>query len=223
MTTLLARDLVRTFRKHSPDLNAHVLPEHFATMYRPGVQFHNVAFDTIRHRKLHVETEHIGMVQAVHSSLYPRPQYDAPILTMDIVTIGDAVTHAFLDACPSTSNLVLPREYDDAFQDIQTQYGLTSTKRHLLPDYGRSIFSRRCYVGKGIDPVMFTRFAIDCVAMHVEYVKQLDVSRDHRENRNNQQRYSRQQRQNPKKRELIAGALGGDMELTEKYLAMIFD
>lgn len=173
---------------------------------------------------MHIETQHIGMVQSVHSTLYPRPQYDAPILTMDLVTLGEGVTFALVDACPLTSNLALSREYDEAFQDMQAQYGLTSTKRHTLPEYDRSIFSRRCFLRTtGIDPTLFSRFALDCVAMHVQFCNELEVSKEYAANRNAQHRFSRQQRLNSKRRSLLLNALGGDTVLVDAYLKMVFD
>ena len=186
MTSFFARDLVRTFRKNAPDMSPFMLPSNIATVYRPGVQLSNLAFENPRHRKLHIETTRVGMVQSVHSTLYPRPQFEAPILTMDLVTIGGTVTHASVDAYG-----VLSEEYDDAFRGIQARY----------------------------DSTEFTNCALDCVAMHLQYCKTLEISSKY--NRASHQRFSKEQRE--KMRALRSNAFGGDMALTDEYVAMIFD
>jgi hypothetical protein len=214
---MFARELVRSYRAHVPEMKPINLPADLATVYRPGVQLHNLAYDATRFRKIHIETEHVGMVHAVHSTMYPRLQYDAPILTMDIIALGDHVEYAFLDACAHT---VHP-EYAAAFRDIQIRYGLSPAPRHAVPEYGRSIFSRNCFLRThGIDPLLFTQFALECVAMHVRYVDMLESSSTN--NISNHQRFSRQQRLNPRKRSFVSTALGGDTVLTDAYLHMMF-
>jgi len=44
--------------------------------------------------------------------MYPKPNFDLPILSMDLVANGDRVTLAIIDPCPVTPSLELPAFYE---------------------------------------------------------------------------------------------------------------
>jgi Ferredoxin-dependent bilin reductase len=43
--------------------------------------------------------------------MYPRPEYDLPILAMDMVGKDDRISLAVIDACPVAENRSLPAVY----------------------------------------------------------------------------------------------------------------
>lgn len=51
-------------------------------------------------------------VQVLHCVMYPRLEYDLPILSMDMVgKVGGAISLAVIDACPVAMNRSLPPQY----------------------------------------------------------------------------------------------------------------
>lgn len=50
-----------------------------------------------------------------------RYDYDLPILAMDMVIAGGAITLAVVDACPLSSNLSLPRHYLQTMHELQVR------------------------------------------------------------------------------------------------------
>lgn len=221
----LARDILRVTRKYAPDISPHVVPGHLANYYRSGVQLNNVAFENSRHRKIHMEVALVGMVKHHHVNFFPRPQYDAPIVTMDLVTVGKTATYALFDPSPVTNNLSLPPEYEDALKDLQERHGMESTPRKNLRPWAREIFSRRCVVQKEhIDQEAFCAYVLGCIAMHLEYCNTLEPSKDHLRIRANHMRYCRMQLKNERMRTTLASAFEGDLQLTNEYMnTVLFD
>lgn len=219
------RDIIRTIRKSSPDVSPHMLPCDLANVYRPGIQIHNTAFENRIHRKLHVETASLGMVNVVHAVMYPRPQYDAPILAMDLVAVNEVPTFGIVDACPVTDELRLPREYEGPMLDLQKKYGLASVPRAAMPDWGREIFSDACIIQRApIDSPAFRAYALDLLALHLEYCSILEPSTYHRRIRKNHSRFCRMQLKNWKTRSALASALGGDLTFANEYMnRVMFD
>jgi hypothetical protein len=66
-----------------------------------------------------------------------RYDFDIPILAMDLVAAGGAVTLAIIDACPVTSRLTLPQHYVQTMAELQANF---------LP--GRRRFTLLCQVCK---------------------------------------------------------------------------
>ena len=78
----------------------------------PRLQVENRAYRSFAFRKLHLEVAvRQDGLRVVHCVMYPRPEFDLPILSLDMVSNGDRVTLAIIDPCPVTSNLSLPPYY----------------------------------------------------------------------------------------------------------------
>ena len=81
----------------------------------PRLQVENRAYRSHAFRKLHLE---VGVrqdgLQVVHCVMYPRLEFDLPILSMDLVANGDRVTLAIVDPCPVNDSLTLPPFYAKA-------------------------------------------------------------------------------------------------------------
>lgn len=225
-TATFGKNIIRTVRTCSPDVSRYTLPYHLATLYRPGVLLENIAFENSVHRKLHIEEARLGMMHVVHSVMYPRPQYDAPILAFDLVTVGNTPVFGIADTCPVTDDLRLPEDYRDAITDLQTQYGFTPTPRDHMPGWGRDIFSDRCVIQRkgGIDAEAFCAYGMDLLGMHLEYCALLDPTTDYLRIRRNQSRFCRMQLKNDKTRSSLASAFGGDLALANEYMnRVMFD
>lgn len=223
-----SRDLVRVIRKCSPDVSVHTLPRDFANMYKPGVQINNVAFENSLHRKLHIEAAQLGMVHVTHAVMYPRPRFDVPIVAMDLVTVGNTPTFGIVDACPVTDDLRLPEEYRKTLETLRMKYGFQAVARETMPAWGQAIFSDECVMqrkGHGVlDGNLFCSYALDVLAMHLLYCKDLEPSRDHRRIRQNHSRFCRYQLKNDRTRALLASSLGGDLALANEYMnRVMFD
>ena len=225
MASSLPRDIVRTCRKHAKDISPHIIPSHLTNIYSPGVQLNNIAFENRHHRKIHVEVAHIGMVKHVHSTFYPRPQFDAPILTLDLITVGNTSTYALFDPSPVTNDLSLPYDYNDALKDLQAQFEITPTPRKEFQPWGREILSRQCvFRRQHIDQPVFCAYVLAAIAMHLDYCKTLDPSPDYRRIRENQSRYCRMQLKNDRIRSTLTSAFGGNLQKANEYMnVMLFD
>lgn len=62
-----------------------------------------------------------------HASLLPansccRYDFDIPILAMDLVAAGGAVTLAIIDACPVSPRLTLPQHYSQTMLELQHEF-----------------------------------------------------------------------------------------------------
>lgn len=222
MTHLVAKSLVRTIRQHCPDVSPHPLPPPLSNVYRPGVSLNNVAFENGVHRKLHVEYARIGVIDVAHAVMYPRPLFDAPILAMDLVSVGNKGSFCILDACPVTDDLSLPADYSDALNDIQRRYGMVPASRVGVPEWGAAIFSTQCVLRRqGVDVDAFLAYATACLIMHLEYCTTLRPSRDQARIRRNHARFCRMQLQNERTRSTLASALGGDVRMANEYMTKV--
>lgn len=78
----------------------------------PRLQLENRIYCSRVFRKLHIE---IGARQdglhVMHIILYPRYEFDIPILAFDLVVVNGVVTLAIIDAVPVTRDLSLPAHY----------------------------------------------------------------------------------------------------------------
>ena len=59
---------------------------------------------------------HPPPLQVLHCVMFPRTQYDLPLLSFDVVAAGGRVTLAVADPCPVTPNLSLPAFYAQPVQ-----------------------------------------------------------------------------------------------------------
>lgn len=223
MSIGIPRDIVRTIRKHAPDVSPHALPLHLANVYKPGVQLNNLAFENNIHRKLHVSTAHQSMIRVVHATLYPRPRFDVPIVSADIISVGARATFVMVDAFPTTDDLLLPEEYDYALKDLQTKYGLEPTSRRDLPTWARGICSHRCVMMDApFDTNGVSDYIVNLCAMHLEYCKQLKPSKDHRRIRMNHLRFCRGQLKNARIRAAMSSSFDDDLITSNEYMNKVF-
>ena len=223
MSITLSRDIVRTIRKCVPDVSPHALPTHLANIYRPGVQLNNLAFENGVHRKLHVSTAHQSMVRVVHATMYPRTRFDAPILSVDFVSVGAQPAYAMVDTFPVTDHLHLPEEYRDAVVDLQSHFGFEPVRRSALPTWAKDICSNRCIVvERPFDSNAMCEYIIQLCAMHLEYCKGLEASRDYRRIRMNHLRFCRGQLKNTRIRSSLASSFSEDLIGANEYMNKVF-
>ena len=219
MAITLSRDIVRTIRKHAPDVSPHPLPTHLANIYKPGVQLNNLAFENNVHRKLHVSTAHQSMVRVVHATLYPRPRFDAPIVSVDVVSVGAQPTYAMVDTFPVSDNLHLPEDYHDAVVDLQSRFGVQPVHRSSLPLWAREICSNRVImVDRPFDSNAMCDYIVNLCAMHLEYCKGVEASRDYRRIRMNHLRFCRGQLKNTRIRTALASSFSGGLIQANEYM-----
>ncbi|KAG7668407.1 hypothetical protein Ndes2526B_g00872 [Nannochloris sp. 'desiccata'] len=136
----------------------------------PRLQVENRAYSSYVFRKLHLEVAvRQDGLQVVHCVMYPRPEFDLPILSMDLVANGDRVTLAIIDPCPVTGNLSLPPFYVKSATELQIKYGLESNR--TIPDWGSAIFSKLCVIVRPSTPqevAQFLKYAIALANFHVQ-------------------------------------------------------
>ena len=52
-------------------------------------------------------------MQVLHCVMYPKPEFDIPILSMDIVAKDGVVGLGIIDPCPSSMDGSLPKPYNE--------------------------------------------------------------------------------------------------------------
>jgi hypothetical protein len=223
MAITLSRDIVRTIRTCAPDVSPHALPTHLTNIYKPGVQLNNLAFENGIHRKLHVSTAHQSMIRIVHTTLYPRPRFDAPIVSVDFVSVGAQPTFAMVDTFPVTDDLHLPEQYQDAVVDLQSRFGVQAVHRSALPTWGKEICSDRVVmVDRPFDSNAMCEYILALCAMHLDYCAGLEASRDYRRIRMNHLRFCRGQLKNTRIRTALASSFCGDLIHANEYMNKVF-
>eukprot|EP00798_Chlamydomonas_sp_ICE-L_P016547 gene16547-22776_t len=117
-------------------------------------------------RKLHIEVvwRQDGL-QVMHVVLYPRYDYDMPILAMDLVIAGGAVTLAIIDACPVRS-MKLPPHYMQTMKELQDQTLTDPDNQRAIPEWGQNIFSPLCVCMRPKDGEEFAGFMKYAVGLH---------------------------------------------------------
>jgi phycocyanobilin:ferredoxin oxidoreductase len=136
----------------------------------PRLQVENRAYSSYAFRKLHLEVAvRQDGLQVVHCVMYPRPEFDLPILSLDVVANGDRVSLAIIDPCPVTGNLSLPEFYVKSASELQIKYGLESNR--TIPEWGSAIFSKMCVIVRPNTPqevASFLKYAIALANFHVQ-------------------------------------------------------
>lgn len=139
----------------------------------PRLQLENRAYWGRAFRKLHIEVaSRQDGLQVFHCVMYPRVNFDLPILSMDVVANQGRVSLAIVDPCPVTPNLELPPFYEQPVRDLQARYGLESNRG--VPDWGRAIFSPLCIIVRpqsGDELGRFLKYALALTQMHVQIAK----------------------------------------------------
>lgn len=188
------------------------------------LQVENVAYCTRVFRKMHIEVAaREDGLQVFHSVVYPRVQYDLPILSMDLVAKDERVSLAIADPCPVTPGLDLPRSYHDMVGDLQAKYRLESNRR--VPEWGSAIFSRLCIImrpGSKDDLLRFMGYALDLAELHAHESKKALVTGDEATIRWAHARYCKKQLENDKTRRVLEASFGAEM--AERYMKeVMFD
>jgi phycocyanobilin:ferredoxin oxidoreductase len=136
----------------------------------PRLQVENRAYSSYAFRKLHLEVAvRQDGLQVVHCVMYPKPEFDLPILSLDLVANGDRVSLAIIDPCPVTGNLSLPPFYVKSTTELQIKYGLESNR--TIPEWGSAIFSKLCVIVRPESPqevAKFLKYAIALANFHVQ-------------------------------------------------------
>lgn len=83
----------------------------------PRLQVENRAYASYAFRKLHLElaVRQDGL-HVLHCVMYPRMDFDLPILSIDVVAVDGKVTFAIADPCPVTARLTLPGFYSKSVE-----------------------------------------------------------------------------------------------------------
>uniref|UniRef100_A0A383VNQ6 Phycocyanobilin:ferredoxin oxidoreductase n=1 Tax=Tetradesmus obliquus TaxID=3088 RepID=A0A383VNQ6_TETOB len=147
----------------------------------PRLLIENRVYSSRVFRKLHLEVaQRQDGLQVLHMVLFPRYDFDIPILAMDLVAAGGAVTLAIIDACPVTSRLQLPQHYSQTMADLQANFLPESCQARNIPEWGAQIFSSLCVCMKPNTPEElggFMKYAIALTRAHLMYSQLLEPLR----------------------------------------------
>lgn len=195
----------------------------------PRLQLENRAYSSRAFRKLHIEvaTRQDGL-QVFHCVMFPRLEFDLPILSMDLVAMGGKVSLAIVDPCPLTPDLQLPPFYANPVSELQGKYDLESNRG--VPDWGKAIFSPLCVIMRpesSEDLGRFLKYTLALTQLHVQIAKiahpvspaqRRRLSMLHAGHR----RYCDKQLENDKTRRVLEAAFGA--EIGEAYMKeVMFD
>jgi phycocyanobilin:ferredoxin oxidoreductase len=217
MHKALHTKLHRAWRSRARDFVVMPMPH----IHSPTIQIKNVAFENGVYRKAHLELARIKNLDIVHSVMYPRPQFDIPILGIDLVEFEGQPMFAIADACPVTDDLSLPPHYLERVRTLQKKLNIKPVARDEMPVWGQKIFSDMCVMTRDV-PLNFVEYAIDLVDIHMVYASLLEPSPDHERIRKNHARFSTEQLRNGKTKAALAMELG--LQEADKYMrTVMFD
>lgn len=199
----------------------------------PRLQVENRAYQTYAFRKLHLEvaTRQDGL-QVLHCVMYPRPNFDLPILSLDLVAMEGRVTLAIIDPCPVTQDLSLPAYYTSTAAGFQERYGVATNRS--IPEWVTAIFSQLCVLMRPQTPEevgAFLKYAIALCAFHAQMgrlaapvratrsVSDAQAMRQRAEIQAAHERYCAKQLENDKTRRVLEGAFGSGP--AEEYMRVV--
>ena len=146
------------------------IPSKFAAMRSPTLAIRNEIFQNDTFRKMHLEMAAGPEVGILHSVVFPRHEYDLPILGIDIVTLRGKVTMCIADTSPVTEDLTLPTTYVDGVRGLQATHGLQRFPRRDIPEWGKQIFSGLVVMLDHPESVdSFVEYALALTAFHMDY------------------------------------------------------
>jgi phycocyanobilin:ferredoxin oxidoreductase len=148
--------------------------------------------------------------------MYPRPQFDVPILGLDVVIARGKVAFAIVDTSPVTTHplLELPLEYENMVDRLQIRHNIRPTLTHDLPPWGRKIFSQKCVVKHRPDDqevLRLGKYITELIEKHIDYSKSVSPAGDHWRIRAAHKNYCENQLLNDKTAGMLAGAFGNDV------------
>lgn len=175
-------------------------------------------------RKLHLELATVGSdLDILHCVMYPRPQYELPILGTDIVANSHVVSAAIIDLTPVRGPLGEP--YLSGLKPAYQRRNGFSELRNL-PPWG-TIFSPRCLYTRLVNQSeadLFIEISQAYLRFYCEQANQAEpVSAEiEAEIRSGHRHYSEQQQKNDKTRRILVKAFGEDW--AERYMGtVLFD
>ena len=164
----------------------------------------NRVYSSTVFRKIHLELALRGDgLQVLHCVLFPRLEFDLPILSMDLVAAPSKaaaanpdegaspasssdsktppqlpnaeISLAIIDPCPARLNGSLPEPYRDVVAALQKECGVASNRSQ--PEWGKDIFSDSCILTRpsGDEELLkkFLRYALSLHAAHLTFSESL--------------------------------------------------
>lgn len=194
------------------------IPSKFAGMRSPMLEIRNEIFQNDTFRKMHLEIAAGPEVGILHSVVFPRHEYDLPILGIDIVTLRGKVTMCIADTSPVTEDLTLPTPYLAGVRRLQSVHGLHQLPRRDIPEWGKQIFSGLVVMLDHPESVdSFADYALALTAFHMDYASR--AKPDHRAEIRIaacQLRYCTRQLSNNRTRTMLARAYSP--EIADEYM-----
>lgn len=195
----------------------------------PRLQIENRAYWSRAFRKMHIEVAvRQDGLQVFHCVMYPRLNYDIPILSMDLVANGGRVSLAIVDPCPVSADLSLPAFYEAPIRELQERYQMGSNRE--IPAWGQAIFSPLCVIvrpSSAEELGRFLKYTLALTQLHVEIAKIAHPISSAQRRRlaamhAAHQRYCEKQLENDKTRRVLEAAFGA--ELSGRYMReLMFD
>jgi len=136
----------------------------------PRLQVENRAYRTYAFRKMHLEVAaRQDGLHVLHCVIYPRTEFELPILSLDMVAVDGRVSLAIIDPCPVTTDRSLPQYYASPMRELQERYGVATNR--MIPDWGAAIFSPLCVCmrpSSSQEVAAFLKYAIALSSFHVQ-------------------------------------------------------
>ncbi len=223
----LADLLVETWDEYL-ELEPYALPEDLGfvqgQLEGDRLTIRNRCYQTSVFRKLHLELATVGdNLDILHCVMFPRPEYDLPILGTDIVANPQLVSAAIVDLSPVLGKL--DESYLNGLSGAY-QKRLQLSQLRELPTWG-TIFSPLCVfarLSEGGEADQFIDIARDYLRFHCEQAKSAKPvdSQGRVAVLSGHQNYCTQQQQNDKTRRILVKAFGE--EWAERYMqTVLFD
>jgi phycocyanobilin:ferredoxin oxidoreductase len=141
------------------------------------LRIENRAYASPAFRKLHLEAAvRDDGLAVLHCVLYPRLALGGggfPILSLDAVAVGDAVSLTIVDPCPARLDGRLPPAYDAAAAGVASSTGLPPANR-AAPEWGKTIFSRHCALTRPADSQAYLQWAAYALTLHDAHLRLAD-------------------------------------------------
>lgn len=195
----------------------------------PRMQIENRCYQSTVFRKLHLELAHRqDGLQVVHCVMYPRTDYDLPILSFDMVGKDGRVSLVCIDPCPVAMDRSLPPIYISLVRALQQQYHLENNR--AVPSWGKEIFSDLCIIMRPSAPeelANFIKYTIALTQAHLQISSQTSTVQSNKASRLAEiklahKRYGEQHLKNSSTRGVLAAAFTA--ELADAYMKnVMFD
>lgn len=190
----------------------------------PRLQVENRAYRSRVFRKMHLEVAYRqDGLEVLHMVAYPHPQFDVPILSLDIVGVNDQVSLAIVDVCPVTLDRSIPPLWMKGVQELQNVYKVKSNRE--LPEWGEHIVSPCCLClrpGDADEVLRFIKYAVALNLMHVNLAR-LATSVTNRDKLEEiysaHRRYVDKQLENDKTLRVLEKSFG--VESSEEYMTTV--